>query len=551
MRYFTAMPDTGENRPENTKSPDDGSFDAADQLLHVGTYRSLGEQKLSPAEERFEKGRRTIGLFLAPVVLVVMMLLPLDLPSNQQTLAACLLFVIVLWISEAVPIPIGGLLGVGMIVLLGGASSDDVLAPFGDSTVFTFIGAFILAAAMLKHGVARRFAFRILSLPGVGRSTNRVIIAFGLITCLLSAFVSNTATVAMLLPTALGILAVIANLMQEQGIGTHEGRIDATRLRVGVALMLMLAYGASVGGLLTPVGSPPNLIGRDLIEQATDTEITFAEWMGMAIPICAAMFVVLAVILLLLNKPEIKELSGIEEYVAEERARLGKLSRAEKNTLIAFAVTVSCWILPGILAVVFGETSSVYVDTYARLDEGIVAILGASLLFLLPVDWKRREFTLNWSDAASIDWGTILLFGTGIILGTLLEETGLAETVGTGASEALGLSTTFAITAFAVMLAIVVSETTSNTASAAVVVPIVLPIAMAANVDPFVPGLAATFAASFGFMLPVSTPQNAIVYGSGVVPITKMIRSGFSFDIIGAILILLILPLMVTIVGAN
>jgi len=545
------VPDTGEKRPENTKSPDDGSFDAADQLLHVGTYRSLGEQKLSPAEERFEKGRRTIGLFLAPVVLVVMMLLPLDLPSNQQTLAACLLFVIVLWISEAVPIPIGGLLGVGMIVLLGGASSDDVLAPFGDSTVFTFIGAFILAAAMLKHGVARRFAFRILSLPGVGRSTNRVIIAFGLITCLLSAFVSNTATVAMLLPTALGILAVIANLMQERGIGTHEGRIDATRLRVGVALMLMLAYGASVGGLLTPVGSPPNLIGRDIIEQATDTEITFAEWMGMAIPICAAMFVVLAVILLLLNKPEIKELSGIEEYVAEERARLGKLSRAEKNTLIAFAVTVSCWILPGILAVVFGETSSVYVDTYARLDEGIVAILGASLLFLLPVDWKRREFTLNWSDAASIDWGTIVLFGTGIILGTLLEETGLAETVGTGASEALGLSTTFAITAFAVMLAIVVSETTSNTASAAVVVPIVLPIAMAANVDPFVPGLAATFAASFGFMLPVSTPQNAIVYGSGVVPITKMIRSGFSFDIIGAILILLILPLMVTIVGAN
>ena len=545
------MPDTGENRPETNEPRDDGKFDAANQLLHVGTYRSLGEQRLSPAEERFEKGRRTIGFFLAPVVLVVMMLLPLDLPNNQQTLAACLLFVIVLWISEAVPIPIGGLIGVGMIVLLGGASSDDVLAPFGDSTVFTFIGAFILAAAMLKHGVARRFAFRILSLPGVGRSTNRVIIAFGLITCLLSAFVSNTATVAMLLPTALGILAVIANLMQEQGIGTHEGRIDATRLRVGVALMLMLAYGASVGGLLTPVGSPPNLIGRDLIEQATGTEITFAEWMGMAIPICAAMFVVLAVILLLLNKPEIKELSGIEEYVAEERARLGKLSRAEKNTLIAFAVTVSFWILPGILAVVFGETSSVYVDTYARLDEGIVAILGASLLFLLPVDWKRREFTLNWSDAASIDWGTILLFGTGIILGTLLEETGLAETVGTGASEALGLSTTFAITAFAVMLAIVVSETTSNTASAAVVVPIVLPIAMAANVDPFVPGLAATFAASFGFMLPVSTPQNAIVYGSGVVPITKMIRSGFSFDIIGAILILLILPLMVTIVGAN
>ncbi len=374
-----------------------------------------------------------------------------------------------------------------------------------------------------------------------------MIIAFGAITCLLSAFVSNTATVAMLLPTALGILAVIAKLLQDRGLVAVD--FDPLRLRVGAAIMLMLAYGASVGGLLTPVGSPPNLIGRGLIEEATGQRISFAAWVGMAVPVCALMFVALAVVLLLLNKPEIKHIDGVEEYVAQQRAEMGPLSRAEKNTLIAFGITVLLWIFPGIVALFVGTESDFYTAVTDRLDEGMVAVFGASLLYLLPVDWQKREFTLRWRDAAGIDWGTIVLFGTGIIFGGLLSSTGLAETIGNGVSSGLGLTSIVAITVFAVLLAILVSETTSNTASAAVVVPIVIPIAVAAGVNPFVPALAATFAASFGFMLPVSTPQNAVVYGSGAVPITTMIRSGFSFDILGAILIIVILPLMVAVMG--
>jgi sodium-dependent dicarboxylate transporter 2/3/5 len=271
--------------------------------------------------------------------------------------------------------------------------------------------------------------------------------------------------------------------------------------------------------------------------------------MAVAAPICLGMFVILAIVLLLLNKPEIRQIEGVESYVAAERAALGPLSRAERNTLIAFAVTVTLWIVPGIVALIAGNDSAVYETISGRLNEGIVAVFGASLLFLLPTDWRQREFTLNWSDAARIDWGTIVLFGTGIIFGSLLADTGLAERIGTGSAGALGLSNMFAVTAFAVVLAIVISETTSNTASAAVVVPIIIPIAVAAGIDPFVPALAATFAASFGFMLPVSTPQNAVVYGSGMVPITTMIRSGVSFDVLGAILILLLLPLMVAAVG--
>ncbi|WP_447007700.1 SLC13 family permease [Saccharothrix isguenensis] len=516
-------------------------------LLGHATYRGLGEQRLSAAEEKFERGRRTVGLWLAPLVTIAFVALPLDMPGNQQTLGGILLGVIVLWITEAVPIPIGGLLGVAAVVILGVVPPDAALRPFGSATIFTFIGAFILAQAMLKHGLARRFAFRILALPRVGGSTTGVIIAFGGITCVLSAFVSNTATVAMLLPTALGILGVIAKLLQDRGMVAAD--FDPLRLRVGTAIMLMLAYGASVGGLLTPVGSPPNLIGRGLIEEATGERISFAQWTAAALPICALMFVVLAVVLLLLNRPEIRRIEEVGEYVARERAAMGPLSRAEKNTLIAFGVTVTLWIVPGVVALVAGNDSDVYGAISDRLDEGIVAVLGASLLYLLPTDWRKREFTLRWRDAAEIDWGTILLFGTGIIFGSLLASTGLAKTLGDSASAALGLSSVVPITIFAVVLAIVVSETTSNTASAAVVVPIVIPIAVAAGADPLVPALAATFAASFGFMLPVSTPQNAVVYGSGAVPITKMIRSGASFDVIGAVLILLGVPAMVALLG--
>jgi solute carrier family 13 (sodium-dependent dicarboxylate transporter), member 2/3/5 len=543
------MTTTSSDRPAPAPSE---RVDVEERLLGGTTYKSLGEQKLSEGEERFERRRRNVGYVLAPIAGVILYFLPLDLPAEQQTVAAVLLAVIIMWITEPIPIPVAGLVGAALLILLGvGEDADTVLAPFGSGTIFTFIGAFILAQSMLKHGLARRFAFRILALPGVGNSTTKVIIAFGAITCAISAFVSNTATVAMLLPTAIGILAVIANLIQDQRIeaGEDVSDFDPTRLRVGVAIMLMLAYGASVGGLLTPVGSPPNLIGSALIEEATGEAIPFAQWMGLALPVCALMFVALTIILLLLNKPEIKKISGVSEYVDEQRREMGPLSRAEKNTLIAFAFTVTFWILPGIVALVAGGDSSAYETVSTRLDEGVVAVLGAALLFMLPTDWPNREFTLNWSDAARIDWGTIVLFGSGVIFGTLLADTGLAETIGKGSYNALGLTSAVAITIFAVLLAIVVSETTSNTASAAVVVPIIIPIAAAAGINPFVPALAATFAASFGFMLPVSTPQNAVVYGSGTVPITKMIRSGISFDVIGAILILIFLPLLIPVFG--
>ena len=414
------------------------------------------------------------------------------------------------------------------------------LAAFIDPVIFLFIGAFIIAQAMITHGLDKRFAFLVLSIPGVAKSTYGVIIAFGVIAASISAFISNTTTAAMLLPIGLGMMGALGGMVKEQS-GTER---DTSRLRFGTALMLMISYAAGVGGLLTPIGTPPNLIGISFIEEETGVRISFFSWVLTAAPIVLLMFAGLCVILILLNRPETRRLEGAEEFIAEQRQGLGPFSAGERNTLIAFVTAVTLWVLPGASALIFGDESIIYNTLYSRLDEGTVAIIAAALLFLLPINWSERRFTMNWNDAARIDWGTILLFGCGIALGTLLSDTGLAETIGNGIADTFGFTSLLAVSAVSALIAIVISETTSNTASATIVVPIVIPIANAAGLDPLVPALAAVFGASFGFMMPVSTPQNAVVYGSGMIPITKMVRSGIVFDILGLALIVLLIPVM-------
>ncbi len=512
-----------------------------------GTYQTLDEQReaLSPAEERFERGRQTIGLFLGPLVFLILYLVPLPLPPEQQALAAVFGFVIIYWLTEPIPIPVTAVLALALCVLFGVGSADAVFGAFSSDTIFLFIGAFIIAEAMMRHGLDRRFAFGVLSIPGVSNSTYGVIIAFGAIAASLSAFISNTATAAMLLPIGLGMMGALAGLVSEQS----ETDRDPSRLRFGTALMLMIAYGASVGGLITPIGSPPNLIGIGFIEDQTGTTISFFQWTITALPIVILMFLALCVILILLNRPEVRRISGADEYVAEERGKLGRVSAGERNTLVAFGIAVTLWILPGVVSLIFGQESAPASFLREHLNEGVVAILAAALLFLLPVNWSERRFTLTWNEAVRIDWGTILLFGAGITLGTLLSDTGLAGTIGDAIINALGFSSLLVITIISVVVAILISETTSNTASVGIVVPIVIPIAVAADVEPLIPALAAVFGASYGFMLPVSTPPNAIVYGSGMIPITKMVRSGVVFDIIGAVLIVAGVTVMAQLVG--
>lgn len=499
-------------------------------------------------QAKFDIIRARVGLGLGPLAFLAMLVLPTGLDGPQRSLAAVFLLVIVWWITEAVPLAVTALLGIVLCVLLGVGDEDTVFGAFGSDTIFVLLGGFVIARAMSVHGLDRRLAFRILSIRGVAQSPVRMVVAFGAMTALVSAFISNTATATMVFPIGLGIIGAVSAIST-----TTTGR-DLRRSRISTALMLMIAYGASIGGLFTPIGAPHQLIGRDLVEKQSGRTIGFLEWVALFAPLVIVMFVVLSVVLLWMNRPEVKRLDGAEDYIAGERAKLGGLSRGERNTLVAFVLAVVLWTGPGFLQLFLGEDNAFVEWVLEHVTEGVAAILAASVLFLLPLGkpaeaGERRRPTLGWSDAARIDWGTILLFGAGIVLGKLSSETGLAKLIGNGLADLLGVSGLVGVTILAAVTALLVSETTSNTASAGIVVPIVVPIAQAIGVDPLIPGLVATAAAGYGFMLPVSTPPNAIVYGSGLVPITRMVRSGIVFDILGVAVLVAGVLLLAPILG--
>jgi sodium-dependent dicarboxylate transporter 2/3/5 len=261
------------------------------------------------------------------------------------------------------------------------------------------------------------------------------------------------------------------------------------------------------------------------------------------------MYVGLYFLLWGMHRPTGLTLDGAEAYIRSELKRLGPWTAGQRNAAVAFLTAVILWVTPGGIALFSGTQSPAYQWYDAHLPESVVALLAAILLFLLPVDWKRRAFTLRWKDAAQIDWGTILLFGGGLSLGDLMFKTGLAETMGRGLMDLLSLQSVWGVTALAIFLGIVMSELTSNTASANMVIPVVIAIAGASGVSPLPPALGACLGASYGFMLPISTPPNAIVYGSGLIPITKMIRAGIAFDLLGFLIIWLGLRILLPLLG--
>jgi len=302
-------------------------------------------------------------------------------------------------------------------------------------------------------------------------------------------------------------------------------------------MMLMTSFGASIGGLATPVGTPPNLIGIALLRQQAGIDISFDRWMLIGFPIAA---IVLAGLFGLFHLMVVRGLtfggSG-SELVREELRKLGPLTRGQRNVMIAFFTTVLLWLLPGVFAIT-GTAASGVARAYAALvPESIAAMIGATLLFLLPVHWASRRFTITWEQASRIDWGIVLLFGGGLSMGALADSTGLAAAMGSALAGSMSEPSPLLLTMVFTAVAIAMSEAASNTASATIVVPIAIAVSMAAGVSPLEPALGATFGASMGFMMPISTPPNAIIYSSGHVPITQMIRHGLLLDLLGFIVI--------------
>ncbi len=504
------------------------------------------QETISSTEEHFERLRNSIGLFLGPVAGIMLFLIPIpSIDGKAHRLLAIVSWVVIWWVTEPIPIPVTALLGAILCVVCGIAGAKTVFAPFADPIIFVFLGSFILAEAMAAHGFDRRCAFKILSLKWVGNSTGRILFAFGAIAVCLSAWISNTATTAMMYPIALGIIYATAEMTEKRSGST----INPMQLKYGTGMMLMAAYASSVGGIGTPVGTPPNLIGIGMIEKLAHVKIPFFQWMLFAVPITSVIFVLLYLIMYCLHKPEIKRVEGQREYMHSELCALGPLSKGEKNACIAFFITILLWIAPGFLALIYGTSAPVYQAYNEIIPEGAAALIGAGLLFVLPVNWQKREFTISWEQAAKIDWGTLLLFGGGLTLGNLMFETKLASVAGSKILELSGATSLWGITLVAIVTAMLITEVTSNTAAANMAVPVVISLALAAQVNPVPPAVGAALGTSLAFMLPVSTPPNAIVYGSGMVPITKMIRTGVIFDIVSIIIIWIGLRILLPLVG--
>lgn len=479
----------------------------------------------SPAEEQFNTRRRAVGLFLGPALLFILLAAPLPIAAPAHRLAAILSMMVVFWVTEALPLAVTAMLGPVLSVILGVAPARNAFSSFADPVIFVFIGSFMLAEAMFVHGVDRRIAFTALSWKFVGTSAGRMLIVYGAVTTVLSMWMSNTATTAMMFPIGLSIAA-------------HLARTGASGARhFALVVMLITSFGASIGGLGTPVGTPPNLIGIGMLERLADVHISFFQWMAIGVPAMTLMYVLLAVQFYLIGARGLAIGEESTALVRDELVKLGPVSRGQRNVLVAFGVTVLLWITPGALALA-GLDGSPFGRAYARaMPESVAAMCGAFLLFLLPVDWRGRRFTLTWDEALEIDWGIVFLFGGGLAMGELAFQTGLAEALGKGITSWLPSPTTVSLTMVFTGTAIILSEATSNTAAANMIVPIAIAVAQAAGVRPIEPALGATLGASMGFMMPVSTPPNAIVYSSGFVPITAMMRYGALLDVAGFVVI--------------
>ena len=478
--------------------------------------------------DRLERVRSLVGLLVGPIVFLAILLYPVgNISGAAHKLLAVLSLVVIFWITEPIPIPATALLGSILAVLFGVAPVQEVFAPYGDPIIFLFMGSFIVARSMTIHNLDRRFAGMILRRERLAGSPAGIIFAIGIIATVLSMWMSNTAVAAMMMPIAMCVL-------QPFTVNDPKSRI------VGDGA-LVVAYAASIGGIATPVGTPPNLITMALLRKTLDVNISFFQWMLIGVPISLLMF--LALFLMVRGKnggAATPHSSSIAECIGISASRL---SRGERNTLVAFGTMVSLWVIPGFIGIFWGTNSHIYRLYNERIPESAAAILAAVLLFLLPVNFKEREFTISWKEAVKISWGTILLFGGGLSLGTLMLKTGLGDALGGVILQATGQVSLMTLTAVSLAAAVVLTEFTSNTAAANIIVPVAISLAKALNLPPIPPVLGACFGSSLAFMLPISTPPNAIAYATGRVPMTRMILAGIKLDIVAAAIVLLVLKL--------
>lgn len=468
---------------------------------------------------RFERAKRRIGFVAGPVLAIAFYLAPFNAVS--PALVGLMVLCVTWWLTEALPAAAVALIAAVGAVMTGVATPAVAFGAFGTPLLYLFVGSFFIAEAMRIHGLGTRLA-ALVARHAKGRLS--FLVAIAMASFFLSMWMSNAAATALLLPVALSM--------------APPERTD----KFGAALVLAVAWGASVGGLGTPVGTPPNGFGITELRQR-GVDLGFVEWMAIGVPMGVVMMLGLVAVLLVFF--------GIRKgqpLPARAVAEVRPFSRGEWAVMVAFAIAIVGWLLPTVTAFV-APRAAAWLDKH--LTEEVVALIAGCALFILPgnAPGKPLRPALTWGEATKIEWGVILLFGGGVLLGTLAKTTGLAEQWGHELVEATGASSTWSITALVTATAIILSEATSNTATASMMAPLAGALAHAAGAAPIPAVLGATMGASFGFMMPISTAPNALAYATGRVTVTQMVKAGIWFDVIGFFLIVGALRIVCPLLG--
>ncbi len=464
-----------------------------------------------------------IGLVVGPVVFLLILLLPApgDLSLIGWRTAAATSLIAIWWMTEAIPIPATALLPLVLFPALGVLTASSTAAPYANELIFLFMGGFFIAFTMERWGLHKRIALTIMG--WVGTSPSRLILGFMIATAFLSMWISNTATAAMMLPIALAV----AELFRPQDT---EGPYE-----FGISLMLGIAYAASIGGVATLIGTPPNAVFAGAVDELLQTQIGFGSWMMVGLPVTIVM---LPVAWLMLTKVLFKPgtLTGdADAILAAERAKLGPMDRGERLVAVVFALTVLAWIFRAPKDL--GGFTLPGIATFApEVRDSTIAIAASVVLFILPVNWKKGEFVLDWPTAKRIPWGVLVLFGGGLSLARAMDQSGLATWIGSGVANLEGVPPWVLAAAIATLF-IFLTELTSNVATCTMAMPIMVGIAPVLGVAAIPLMATAALAASMAFMLPVATPPNAIVFGSGYLTIPQMAKAGFALNLISIVIV--------------
>ena len=469
--------------------------------------------------------RGRIGLVAAPLAFLLMLALPAPagLGPSAWRAAACAAAMAILWITEAIPIPATGLLPLALFPLLGVGTIGETAAPYSNPIIFLFLGGFLLAAAMERWGLHRRLALTIIR--AVGTAPRRLVAGFLASAAFLSMWISNTAATLLLLPIGVSVLELGDRAREREPVDREGvGAVGAGDL--APALVAAIAFGAGIGGVATLIGTPPNALTAAFLLESYGIQVGFARWLAIGVPLALlALPVTYAVLVRLAFRVQGDELPGERALIEREIASLGRPGRGEWFVAAAFLLAAAGWITRPILEHWIPGVS----------DAGI-AMLAALGLFLAPVSLSKREFALDWSTAQRIPWGVIVLFGGGLSLADAIERTGLATWLAAGFG-GFGSWPLWALLGVVALVVVLFSELASNTATAAAFLPVVGALALSSGQDPMPLVIGAGLAASGGYMLPVATPPNAIVYGSGRISVPQLARAGAFLDLLFLILV--------------